>query len=218
MKNFFQRTGLDLVFANKIFSSIEEIGITLGLDPDTINPMNAQRRIKKVASEYIKFSEKANELGYSSVAMALKALSQVKENAAPVDLSSLPEVFHKLPSIWLDGKPNRGNKKGFVRLTVAQAEREHRRIVPLLIEAWHLAEDYDNIRDQITRQYLTTWHGDFEAALYKFIHELEEVSIEEELQDWELDPSIVELMSGLKAAQAGRDYGVGGNLDEVSWE
>lgn len=217
MKNFFPGTQKEVAFSNKVFKTIEDIGVKLGLDPETVNLMNAQRRINKIASEYIKLNERANELGYSSVAMALKALSQVKENVAPVDLSSLPEVFHKVPSIWLDGKPNRGNKKGFVRLTVAQAERAHRVIVPLLIEAWQLAEGEDSIHDQITRQYLTTSHKDFEAALYKFIHELEEVSLEEELQDWELDPSVVELTSNLNATRV-QDYGVGGNLDEVNWD
>ena len=185
MKNHFQRTEMDVNLSNKVLNSLEEIGVMLGLDATTVNPTNAQQRVRKIANEYMKLSEKANELGYSSVAMALKALSQVKESITNTDLGSLPEVFLKVPSVWLSGKPKTKNEPGFAPLRVRDAERQHRVIAPLLIEAWGLADE--DVQDRITRGYLTMSVSAFESELYKYIYDLEPTPLEEEFQSIQPD-------------------------------
>lgn len=217
MDGLFKKTLKDIDTYSPVFRKIGELAVELGLDPKHLSVYHAFMKVETAVKQKIELDNKSRDLGYSSAFMALKALSQLKNKDIIVDLSQLPEVFHKVPSIWLDGKPNRGNQKGFVRLTVAQAERAHRVIAPLLVESWQLASGDEKIRDQITREYLSTSSQDFESALYKYIYDLEEVSLEEELERWDNGSSNRELEMSLRITERG-DYGVGGKMDDVDWD
>ena len=207
---------MDVEVYGKVLKSVVDLAVKLGLDPDEATVHTSNLKLRKGVKDYIDLEKKAQSLGYSSAAVALKALSQVKDKPVK-DLSSVPEVFHKLPDIWLRGRTPGRKSAGFAPMTVTQAQRKHRVIMPLIIEAWGLAAEEEAIRDSITREYLTTSADDFERSLYRYINDLEEVSLEEELNDWEEDPSVTELRKAQQMLNSTQSYGVGGNLDEVNW-
>lgn len=182
MDDLFKRTMRDIGLYTKSIITIGERAIELGLDPKDLNVPRAFAKVDAAVRAFLEDRKVAEGLGYKSVRLALKALSQIKEQ--PVyDLTKLPETFHKVPAIWIDGKaPNRVHP-GFVPLSPRQAERAHRVIVPLLIEAWELAKDDEDVQTDIFNAYLTTSAKEFEKDLYKYIYDLEEVPLEEQLAE-----------------------------------
>jgi hypothetical protein len=124
----------------------------------------------------------AQDMGYSSVKIALKALRQMKEQPA-YDISKLPPLFHKMPAIWLSGKPDTKGQKGFAPMRVRDAERLHRVIVPLLIEAWTLIDGDEEVQLQVEKDYRNMSADQFERELYTYIYDLEEPTLEEQLAE-----------------------------------
>lgn len=182
MDDLFKRTSLDIQLYTKYIIAIGNRAIELGLKEKDINVPRSFAKVDSALREYLELVALAKNLGYKSVRLALKALGQFKQQ--PVyDFSKLPETFHRMPAIWLDGKtPNRVHP-GFAPLTRTQAERAHRVIVPLLIEAWGLAKDDEELQAQIFNAYLTSSAVEFEKDLYKYIYDLEEVPLEVELSE-----------------------------------
>jgi hypothetical protein len=182
MDDLFKRTIRDVQLYTKHFNTIRDRAVELGLAQEDINVPRSVSKVDAAVREYLVLEALAKELGYKSVRVALKALSQMKQQPT-YDLTKLPETFHKVPAIWLDGKtPNRVHP-GFAPLSRTQAERAHRVIMPLLIEAWELSKDEENVRDQVTNAYLTSSADEFEKDLYKYIYDLEEVPLEVQLAE-----------------------------------
>ena len=158
--------------------------VDLGVPESQANPTNIIRKLNKVRQQTLTIEAKAAALGYTSVEIALKALGQFKSDKY-VDASKLPEVLQNLPYIWVNGRapsPKRG-LEGLVPLGVKQAKRKHNQILPLLVEAWNLAVDEPEIREQIVYNYQTESCAQFEADLYTYIHCLEPLSFQEEIED-----------------------------------
>jgi hypothetical protein len=164
---------------NKALNSLEQLGVELGANPDESNPMNALRSVAKAVSDLSSLEERAKQMGYKSASLALKALSQFKDTR--IDLGDLPTVFHKIPKIWLVGRASTRRTPGFLPLTLRVAQREHKQTVPLLLEAWDLADE--EARDSMATEYLRTSAEDFKQQLYTFIYENEETTLEDELVD-----------------------------------
>ena len=196
---------------SKVLDDLIQIAVEEGISPAHITHRNAVQKMRKRLDDYRKIEQVATTLGYSSLPNALKALKMTTTRTTndEVDSTQLPEVFHKVPSLWLSGRPTSKGKTAFPPMSVSQAERKHRVIAPLLIEAWVLSSDDESIRDKITTEYLSTSADEFEKSLYRYIHDLEEVSLEEEFIN--IAPTVSELRQALDAT--GKfDYGVGGSL------
>lgn len=170
------------VAQNKALNGLEQLGVELGANPDTSNPMNALRSVTKAVKGLVALDEQAQQMGYKSAALALKALSQIK-GGNPQDANTLPETLQKVPNIWLSGKPEGKRTKGFVGLTVSKALRRHRVIMPLMLEVWQLIGQDEELQEQVIYNYLRMSADDFEKELYRYIYELEEVPLEEEFED-----------------------------------
>ena len=158
--------------------------VDLGVPESQANPTNIIRKLNKVRQQTLTIEAKAAALGYTSVEIALKALGQFKSDKY-VDASKLPELLQNLPYIWVNGRapsPKRG-LEGLVPLGVKQAKRKYNQILPLLVEAWNLAVDEPEIREQIVYNYQTESCAQFEADLYTYIHCLEPLSFQEEIED-----------------------------------
>jgi hypothetical protein len=166
---------------NKTLAQLEDEAISLGANPKSLNPMNALRSISKALGELDQAQTTAKELGYKSLPIALKALRQFKHQEID-DINQLPEVFHTVSNIWLSGKADSAPNKqdGFKPLSLSQAKRRHRVITPLLIEAWQLSKGDEVIRENIEYEYRTTSVDWFEKQLYRYIYDLEPVTLEEE--------------------------------------
>jgi hypothetical protein len=209
---FFPQTNKELKNIDSLLGAVVNAAIRSGANPESLNIHNAVQTCIKNLDNYLNYQDKVQELGYSSIGMALKALGQYKQNDNPADLNHLPEIFHKIPAIWLSGKPKTKKETGFAPLRVKDAQRQHKVLSSLLVEAWGLADD--EIQDQITKEYLSSSAAEFERNLYKYINDLEEVSIEEEFEhvvDEIVSPRLEE-MRALRVVESPKDYGVGGTL------
>jgi len=174
------------------------------------NLFNAQEKVRSVYNQLDEATNIAKELGYTSLLLALKALKQVKGlEISGLDL--LPEDFHKVPNIWFDGKPDGKDpvrNPGFKPMSVSVAKRKLRVVQPLVVEAWQLADGDEDIQSTILTTYLTTSADEFEKTLYRYIYDLEEVSLEEELTNV-LQPTNTEVEKTLKyMLDPNRIYGV----------
>ena len=190
--NHFKSTTAELMTINKVLDDLIQIAIDEGISPAHTTHTNALQKLRKRLDDYRKIEQVASTLGYSSLPNALKALRMVTTRTTndEVDSTQLPEVFHKVPSLWLSGRPPSKRKIAFPPMSVRQAERKHRVIAPLLIEAWVLSSDDESIRDKITTEYLSTSADEFEKTLYRYIHDLEEVSLEEEFTEIKPDTDL----------------------------
>jgi hypothetical protein len=184
---FFPNTEMELQSISVTLQWLAEQAISFGLPEKHLTVTNSRQKIDKVVRDYRKAAEQAEKLGYTSLGVALKALSQIKNRQE--DISYLPEVFHTFPLIWVRGKvDSRPGKKedGFKPMTPNNAKRKYRVIVPLLIEAWQLAErrkESEQIHDTIVRDYLSVSAEQFEDSLYRYIYDMEEVTLEQEFAE-----------------------------------
>lgn len=182
MENLFQKTLEEIDFYSEILKSIVEKSVELGVPADGVNVHNAHQKVQSTLRQYIENEVIATEMGYSSVKIALKAFRQMKEQPE-YDVSRLPSLFHKIPAIWLTGKPDTKIAKGFAPMRVKDAERAYRSIVPLLIEAWNLVDGDEEIQLQVEKDYRNMSARQFESELFAYIHELEEPTLEEQLAE-----------------------------------
>jgi len=177
----------ELVAVHDTLEWLETRAIELGVSEDHVNVTNARQKVDKVVRDWTSALGQAEELGYSSLSVAIKALGQIKNRQD--DISALPEMFHTFPLIWVRGKVDSkpGKKEdGFKPMLPSNARRKHKVILPLLIEAWHLAErreNTDEIHDAIVREYLSTSADQFEDSLYRYIYDLEEQTLEQEFAE-----------------------------------
>jgi hypothetical protein len=208
---------------NKALNALEQLGIELGVDPDTTNPMNALRSVTKAVSDLAKLDQTAHEMGYKSVAIALKALKQYKKDNTEIDTTSLPEVFHKESQAWVLGRPKGTlgkDDKGFPPLRPRDAQLQYRGILPWLLEAWRMADTYSNgdeVRDELITRYLSYSPDEFERLCYMRINDMEEPDLQTELnRRIEKNASAFEVSKSLRTV-TDIDYGVGGTLEPPAW-
>lgn len=166
----------------KVLKRLAERSVELGLSTKDVTVHRAHLKVDAAIREYLEIQESALKLGYSSAKIALKALGQMKQQPA-YDLTKLPEIFHKVPLVWLSGKPDTKIKQGFKPMRVRDAERQHRVIVPLLIEAWSLIQGDPDVEEQLQRDYRNVSAAEFERFLYEYIYNLEEPTLEEQLAE-----------------------------------
>jgi hypothetical protein len=182
---YFPQTMDELTAVSITLDWVGEQAVSFGLPEEHLNLTNARLKVDKVMRDFLKVEEQAKALGYSSLPMALKALNQLKNRQDHI--SYLPEVFHTFPHIWLRGKVDSKPKArdGFNPMAPSAARRKYKQIVPLLIEAWQLAErreEAEQIHDAIVREYLSVSAEKFQDALEQYIYDLEPTTLEKELE------------------------------------
>jgi hypothetical protein len=203
MDDLFKRTMRDIDLYGKVLKNMATRSVELGLDPKDVTVHRAHLKTDSAIRDYIEIQEIAENLGYSSVRIALKALGQMKQQPA-YDLTKLPSLFHRIPAVWLNGKPDNKLKKGFAPMRLRDAERQHRVIVPLLIEAWALAYGDEEVQQEIEKAYRNSSAVEFERDLYSYIYELEEPTLEEQLAE-RLEVSEVEFADWKEKNAEARD-------------
>jgi hypothetical protein len=180
-EKLFDKTMEDIATYTKVLQTVVRIGLDQGIPEAGVTLENARKKLLKLSRERQKHEEFVSSLGYSSLSRALKALGQYKQGSGPINIEHLPEVFHKVPSVWLSGKPKTKKDPGFAPLRPRDAERQHRVITPLLLEAWEIADE--KAQDTMLSDYLRVSANEFEKQLYIFINELEEVTFEDEIEE-----------------------------------
>jgi hypothetical protein len=180
MDDLFKRTMTDIDMYSKVLKSLAKRSIELGLEPRHVTVQRAHLKVDAAVAKLLECETSAKDLGYSSLPIALKALSQYKERSV-FDITHLPVTFHKVPKLWLVGRADTRRTPGFAPLTLRSAIREHKQLIPLLLEAWDLANEEG--QDNLVKEYLKSSAEDFKQQLYNFIYENEDTPLEEELID-----------------------------------
>jgi hypothetical protein len=196
--------------------------IGLGMKERNATVHNAQEYIASTIRTLQSYSETANELGYKSLPVALKALSQYKGHES-VDTTTLPEVFHKESQGWVLGRPKgtlNKDDKGFPPLRPRDAQLQYKGVLPWLLEAWKMADTYSNgdeVRDELVTRYLTYSPDEFTRLCYMRINDMEEPNLNTELTRCiERGSSVFEEIQALNNV-TNIDYGVGGTLEPPVW-
>ena len=177
---FFNNTMKDIKHISPVLEGVTQHALELGAPPEGLNLYNAWSKCDKAIRELHSYEQNAEGMGYTSLAHALKALSQYKDTHT-FDISQLPTVFHKVPKLWRVGRANTRKTQGFAPLTLRAAIREHKQIIPLLLEAWDLADEVG--RDNLVKEYLKSSAESFKDQLYEFINENEDTPLEEQFLD-----------------------------------
>ncbi len=151
------------------------------------NMVNALRSVQKVIRERDTWKAHCEEVcqltGTTQIGNAKQRITKLMSGATPDEVSKLPEAFHRPPAIWLSGKKKTLVSEGFAPMGVREAERQHRVILPLLIEVWELSEGEEEERLEIEKAYRNWSADDFEKELYTTIHKLEEPTLEDLLEE-----------------------------------
>jgi hypothetical protein len=168
---------------NAFITSGRQLLAVLGID----NMVNALRAVQKVMRERDTWKAHCEDIckltGTTQIGNAKQRIAKLMSGASPDEMSKLPEAFHRPPAIWLSGKKKTLVSEGFAPMGVREAERQHRVILPLLIEAWELAEGDENERLEIEKAYRNWSADEFEKELYRTIYKLEEPTLEELLEE-----------------------------------
>jgi hypothetical protein len=171
---------------NSLFSFItdgRQLLAALGSD----NMSNALREIQKVIRERDNWKSHCEDVckltNTTQIGNAKQRITKLMSGATPDEISKLPEAFHRPPAIWLSGKKKTLVTDGFAPMGVRDAERKHRVILPLLIEAWELSEGDEEEQMSIEKAYRNWSAEDFEKELYVTINKLEEPTLEELLEE-----------------------------------
>jgi hypothetical protein len=180
MKNFKWETSL-----YKFLSDSHELMEALEID----NITNVLRKVRALKEEISYLQKQVDDIckltNTNQIANAKQRIIKLMDGATPDELSKLPEAFHKPPYVWIYGKY--GNEslgvKGFAPMRPRDAERRHRAILPLLIEAWELSEGNESERSAIEKAYRNWSPEEFERELYATINRLEEPTLEDLLEE-----------------------------------
>jgi len=194
-ENFlFKKTMEDIAEYSEAIELLRKMATDLGLNPDKLNHHNLITRCVKVLKDTAGFEAKAKELGYSSLGNALKALSMMTERPGKWDISVLPEVFHKLPRIWLEGRVENKRKEieGAAPMTVRAAERRHRTMMPLILDAWALVNGDKEEIEALVYNYQSGTPNEYERFLYDLIHDLEPIPEEEEFKNLTMPSKVID--------------------------
>lgn len=186
MKDLFKKSQQDQELYTEILTQMGVQAISLGADPDRISVYNAWQKCDKAIRAYKEAEQAVIDLGYSSLPIAIKALGQFKNKDKDLDLSALPEVFHNVPYVWVNGRKETKKRPGLAPMGLRAAQRQHRVMVPLLLEAWELTGGDVDVQREIEYEYRVTGAAEFERALYNYIHELEEPTLEDEFADLQI--------------------------------
>ena len=172
----------EMLAAVETLEWLEEQAILFGIPEEHVTITNSRQKVDKIVRDWRKAEEQAEKMGYASLGVALKALAQIKNKGA-YDIGNLPVAFHRPPMIWLTGKPPSKQSEGFAPMRPRDAERQHRVILPLLLEAWELAKNDEETKEQIEFGYRNWSAREFDRELYTFIYDLEEPTLEEQFAE-----------------------------------
>jgi hypothetical protein len=206
--DFYKQSKKEQMRNNELLQFVHDWAVELGIDPAHTNPSNIKLKLNKTLKDGLAFEAKAKELGYSSLGNALKALSMMAERPGKWDISTLPQVYHRPPMIWLQGRKENKRKdiEGSAPMAVRHAERRHRTMMPLLLEAWALIDGDPEEVEALEYNYLIGTPNEYERFLYELIYNLEPIPLEEEFDTMTMPTPIKDPDVEAMVAVVARDF------------
>ena len=174
---------------------------------------------KRRVEEFVEISQTADVGAAKKRFRALMRKVQVEH-----DLTLVREEFHKVSSTWLDGVVKRGSISAEAPLSFDRAILEHESLMPRIIRLHQQCsklQDGEEILDQFVRDYLRMGRKQFGNLVFKFVEDIVEQEEEQEEANQrvkvEKGVSSMEMQKTLRLVKE-RDYGVGGVLEQPTWD
>ena len=178
---------------NRLLGELEEAAVSSGAKADGCTPTNALRFLKKKSREYDELQQKAESLGYTSAAHALKALGQKKDTSlVPLDLTIAPSHWVVEEGVTRHEVMHRGEMRARVYKRKAVTEREAQRLcnamqphLNYLLEIVKAStpEDLDSFIEEVRENFLSKSYEDFIGSIQdelRYFFGQETASVEEE--------------------------------------
>ncbi len=146
----------------------------------------------------------------------------IRNKKAQHDLTLVRDTFHKVSATWLNGVIKKGSILAEAPISADRAMLEHESLMPRIIRLHQQCSklpDGEQILDEFEENYLRMGRKQFGNLVFKFVEDIVELEEQEEEQKVKVErgASTIEMQRSLRAAKAD-NYGVGGVLEEVSWE
>jgi hypothetical protein len=186
LQNFSPQLLKELGKLDNYLNDLRVLGEKAGVKPEGFNYSNALLAVSKKLTEHAETEATVKELGYTSVAFALKALGQTNRPLVelPAVLRHAPphwvqETRYESEEYWKDGKQR--TRQVLVRGTNARtAQRQRAGLEKDLQELWHLVltdesstqEQKDSYLKQVVECYNATTYFDFTQALLEQLNVL----------------------------------------------
>jgi hypothetical protein len=139
----------------KHFDGVDAILAELGTS-DTARGLTALIALKKKLSELEEKEKSVLDVTQTdNVGNAIKRIMALRSGASVSP--RLPMELTEIPEIWLKGRIPSKRSKGHPPLTVTQAFRLHRRMMPYLEDAWEIIEKQGEDRERLTEEILTAY-------------------------------------------------------------
>jgi len=170
--------------AAKHAETLTQVAIELGVSPAGLNADNAVRAVVKAARGYTEAEDRARELGYTSLATALKALGQKRT------FLHVPTELTIAPSHWQTPRQYVTEEAGFLRgcrverkralaaVDAVKAQQMLQRLLPVMDEYCEAADQEE--LQAMKEGFLTQTYQDFSTALYEAVAELRGREFEDE--------------------------------------
>ena len=164
----------DLEKAENLAEELNRLALLLGVSPDGLNTPNAQRAISKAVVELVEAKQQAKDNGYSSLAVALKALGQkTPDLQLPLWAQFAPAHWTKEASVetiyyWKNGRRVEAPKRN-PAVTAVQAQKQldgiKKRIKLVLDELEGHPDERENVKEAL----MTLSYDDFSNRLFSFL-------------------------------------------------
>jgi hypothetical protein len=208
---------------NKFYDHIEKLLAELGTT-DAYRGLGIVQTLKKDIERQSKYNDEIISLMKSdNIGNAVKTLRVLC--MGEVVIFELPAELTKFPELWLNGRLRDGKDMGFPGMSIRQCEKEYRYLRPLLEDAWKTAieQEDEEIRESLKRQilegYQTLDPSEFSRICYGITnnYEIELQNGKEQKVQIEKGASNMELQRALNALKE-KNYGVGGTLEQPTWD
>jgi hypothetical protein len=168
--------------------ALTQLALELGANPVGLHSDNAVKAVLAAGNELLAARAQAEGLGYKSLALALKALSQTKT------ADELPEVFRYYPehwvreagvervTVWNNGKSSDRNYK-VTSVTPLMAQRNLKRLAPVLADVIEEAKTRENPEGElaeVVESFNTDTYEEFAENCFRFLRGRTPVDAENE--------------------------------------
>jgi hypothetical protein len=123
---------------------------------DAYKALNALKKVLRERDELRAYvNEVVDIVGLDNIGNAIKHL---KATGVGQVVPLLPKELLKVPQVWLEGRDRSGKDPGFVKFEWYQAEREYKRLKPLLVEVWEAIElEPEAIRERLRAEVINDY-------------------------------------------------------------
>ena len=216
---------------NDYFDATEKIFAVFETQ-DAARCLSAAKAAKREVEEFHQYREEVRvAIGSDNYGNALRTLKA--KGLSGKGLFALPLELEKIPQLWLVGRVPTGTDKGCRRYSLFEAKQEHRRLRIYLEDAWtailsepeedqeqlkaDLIESYENNDPERCALFCEAFTKDYNLEQILAAQDEEEQPLKKS-KKVERAASVFEESESLRLVTQKSSYGVGGTLEQPTWD